>query len=113
MATAVDIADHDRQALVGVLMPVRFCGTLSVSRLRPALLRSQLGRSAFNGKSAICAHGNVMGSTIGRDLRTVPNVITLSRILLILFGAIVYFYLNHGLGIVLLLPRTGRSRNSL
>ena len=42
-----------------------------------------------------------MGFTIERDLRTVPNIITLSRILLILVGAIVYFYLNHGLGIVL------------
>ena len=42
-----------------------------------------------------------MGSTIERDIRTVPNVITLSRILLILLGAIVYFNLSHGLGIVL------------
>jgi CDP-diacylglycerol--glycerol-3-phosphate 3-phosphatidyltransferase len=42
-----------------------------------------------------------MGSTIGRDIRTVPNIITLSRILLILIGAIVYFYVSHGWGIVL------------
>jgi CDP-diacylglycerol--glycerol-3-phosphate 3-phosphatidyltransferase len=42
-----------------------------------------------------------MGSTIERDIRTVPNVITLSRILLVLFGAIVYFYVSHGWGIVL------------
>jgi len=31
----------------------------------------------------------------------VPNVITLSRILLILLGAVVYFYVSHGWGIVL------------
>ncbi|MGB8298711.1 MAG: CDP-alcohol phosphatidyltransferase family protein [Polyangia bacterium] len=42
-----------------------------------------------------------MGSTIGRDIRTVPNIITLSRILLILLGAVVYFNLSRGLGIVL------------
>jgi len=42
-----------------------------------------------------------MGSTIGRDLRTVPNIITLSRIFLILLGVIVYFNVSHGWGIVL------------
>jgi CDP-diacylglycerol--glycerol-3-phosphate 3-phosphatidyltransferase len=42
-----------------------------------------------------------MGSTIGRDIRTVPNIITLSRIFLILLGASVYFYVSHALGIVL------------
>jgi len=42
-----------------------------------------------------------MGSTIGRDIRTVPNVITLSRILLIILGAIVYFHVSHTWGIVL------------
>jgi len=30
-----------------------------------------------------------MGSTIGRDIRTVPNVITLSRIFLVLLGVVV------------------------
>jgi CDP-diacylglycerol--glycerol-3-phosphate 3-phosphatidyltransferase len=42
-----------------------------------------------------------MGSTIERDIRTVPNVITLSRIFLILLGAVVYFNISHGWGIVL------------
>jgi CDP-diacylglycerol--glycerol-3-phosphate 3-phosphatidyltransferase len=42
-----------------------------------------------------------MGSTLGRDLRTAPNIITLSRILLILLGTAVYFYVSHGWGIVL------------
>jgi CDP-diacylglycerol--glycerol-3-phosphate 3-phosphatidyltransferase len=42
-----------------------------------------------------------MGSTIGRDIRTVPNVITLSRIFLILLGAVVYFNGFHVLGVVL------------
>ena len=42
-----------------------------------------------------------MGSTIGRDIRTVPNIITLSRIFLILLGAVVYFNGFHVLGIVL------------
>jgi len=42
-----------------------------------------------------------MGSTIGRDIRTVPNVITLSRIFLILLGAVVYFNGSHVVGIVL------------
>jgi len=42
-----------------------------------------------------------MGSTIGRDIRTVPNIITLSRILLILIGTVVYFYVSPGWGIVL------------
>jgi CDP-diacylglycerol--glycerol-3-phosphate 3-phosphatidyltransferase len=42
-----------------------------------------------------------MGSTIGRDIRTVPNVITLSRIFLVLLGVVVYFYVSPGWGIVL------------
>jgi len=42
-----------------------------------------------------------MGSTIGRDIRTVPNIITLSRIFLIILGVTVYFYVSHTLGIVL------------
>ncbi len=42
-----------------------------------------------------------MGSTIGRDIKTVPNIITLSRIFLIILGATVYFYVSHTLGIVL------------
>ena len=41
-------------------------------------------------------YANAMGSTIRRDIRTVPNIITLSRILLILLGAVVYFYVSHG-----------------
>jgi CDP-diacylglycerol--glycerol-3-phosphate 3-phosphatidyltransferase len=46
-------------------------------------------------------YANGMGSTIGRDIRTVPNIITLSRILLVLLGAVVYFNVSHGWGIVL------------
>jgi CDP-diacylglycerol--glycerol-3-phosphate 3-phosphatidyltransferase len=42
-----------------------------------------------------------MGSTIKRDLRTLPNVITLSRIVLLWIGVSVYFYVSHGVGIVL------------
>jgi CDP-diacylglycerol--glycerol-3-phosphate 3-phosphatidyltransferase len=42
-----------------------------------------------------------MGSTIGRDIRTVPNIITLSRIFLIILGASVYFYVSRPWGIVL------------
>jgi len=42
-----------------------------------------------------------MGATIGRDIRSVPNVITLSRIFLILIGAAVYFNGFHIVGIVL------------
>jgi CDP-diacylglycerol--glycerol-3-phosphate 3-phosphatidyltransferase len=42
-----------------------------------------------------------MGSTIGRDIRSVPNVITLSRIFLILLGAATYFNGFRVLGIVL------------
>jgi CDP-diacylglycerol---glycerol-3-phosphate 3-phosphatidyltransferase len=40
-----------------------------------------------------------MGSTIGRDIRTAPNIITLSRILLILIGATFYFYVSPTLGL--------------
>ncbi len=42
-----------------------------------------------------------MGSTIRTDLRTVPNVITLSRIVLLWLGVLVYFYVSHGVGIAL------------
>jgi len=42
-----------------------------------------------------------MGSTIRRDIRSVPNVITLSRIFLILLGAAVYFNGFRIVGIVL------------
>jgi CDP-diacylglycerol--glycerol-3-phosphate 3-phosphatidyltransferase len=41
-----------------------------------------------------------MGS-IRNDLRTVPNVITLSRIALLLVGVAVYFYVSRGVGIAL------------
>ena len=42
-----------------------------------------------------------MGSTIRNDLRTVPNIITLSRIVLLWLGVLVYFYISHGVGIAL------------
>ena len=42
-----------------------------------------------------------MGSTIRDDLRTVPNIITLSRIVLLWLGVLVYFYISHGVGIAL------------
>ena len=42
-----------------------------------------------------------MGSTIRNDLRTVPNIITLSRIVLLWLGVLVYFYVSHGVGIAL------------
>jgi CDP-diacylglycerol--glycerol-3-phosphate 3-phosphatidyltransferase len=42
-----------------------------------------------------------MGSTIRNDLRTLPNVITLSRIVLLWIGVLVYFYVSPGIGIVL------------
>ncbi len=42
-----------------------------------------------------------MGSTIRDDLRTVPNIITLSRIVLLWLGVLVYFYVAHGVGIAL------------
>ena len=42
-----------------------------------------------------------MGSTIRDDLRTVPNIITLSRIVLLWLGVLVYFYVSHGVGIAL------------
>jgi CDP-diacylglycerol--glycerol-3-phosphate 3-phosphatidyltransferase len=40
-----------------------------------------------------------MGSTIRKDLRSIPNIITLSRIVLIWLGVLVYFYVSHGVGI--------------
>jgi CDP-diacylglycerol--glycerol-3-phosphate 3-phosphatidyltransferase len=42
-----------------------------------------------------------MGSTIRSDLRTVPNVITLSRIALLCVSVPVYFYLSRAAGIAL------------
>lgn len=42
-----------------------------------------------------------MGSTVGRDIRTAPNIITLSRVALILVGAVVYFYYSIRLGMLL------------
>ena len=42
-----------------------------------------------------------MGSTIRKDLRSVPNVITLSRIVLLWLGVLAYFYIAHGVGIAL------------
>jgi CDP-diacylglycerol--glycerol-3-phosphate 3-phosphatidyltransferase len=42
-----------------------------------------------------------MGSTIRSDLRTAPNVITLSRIALLCVSVPIYFYLSHGVGIAL------------
>jgi CDP-diacylglycerol--glycerol-3-phosphate 3-phosphatidyltransferase len=44
-----------------------------------------------------------MGSTIKHDLRTVPNVITLLRIVLLCIGVWVYFYVSHGVGIALVI----------
>ncbi|HEX7509187.1 MAG TPA: CDP-alcohol phosphatidyltransferase family protein [Polyangia bacterium] len=42
-----------------------------------------------------------MGSTIRNDLRSVPNVITMLRIVLLWLGVLVYFYVSHGVGIAL------------
>jgi CDP-diacylglycerol--glycerol-3-phosphate 3-phosphatidyltransferase len=42
-----------------------------------------------------------MGSTIGRDIRSVPNIITLSRIFLVIVGTTVYFNGAYVLGILL------------
>jgi CDP-diacylglycerol--glycerol-3-phosphate 3-phosphatidyltransferase len=42
-----------------------------------------------------------MGSTIRNDLRTLPNVITLLRIALLFLCVPVYFYVSHGVGIIL------------
>ena len=42
-----------------------------------------------------------MGSTIRSDLRTVPNVITLSRIAILFVSVPVYFYVSNGVGIAL------------
>jgi len=42
-----------------------------------------------------------MGSTIRNDLRSVPNVITLLRIVLLWLGVLVYFYVSQGVGIAL------------
>jgi CDP-diacylglycerol---glycerol-3-phosphate 3-phosphatidyltransferase len=42
-----------------------------------------------------------MGSTIRKDLRSIPNLITLSRILLLWLGVLVYFYVSQGVGIAL------------
>ncbi len=40
-----------------------------------------------------------MGTTIRKDLRTLPNIITLLRIVLLWVGVLVYFYLSQGIGI--------------
>jgi CDP-diacylglycerol--glycerol-3-phosphate 3-phosphatidyltransferase len=42
-----------------------------------------------------------MGATIGRELRTIPNIITLTRIMLLCVGVIVYFYVSAGTGIII------------
>jgi CDP-diacylglycerol--glycerol-3-phosphate 3-phosphatidyltransferase len=42
-----------------------------------------------------------MGSAIGKDLRTLPNVITLMRIALLCLGLLIYYYLWRPLGISL------------
>ncbi len=42
-----------------------------------------------------------MTSTLGKDLRTAPNVITLSRIALLLLAIPVYFYVSATVGVVL------------
>jgi CDP-diacylglycerol--glycerol-3-phosphate 3-phosphatidyltransferase len=42
-----------------------------------------------------------MGSIIQNDLRSVPNVITMLRIILLWLGVLVYFYVSHGVGIAL------------
>lgn len=42
-----------------------------------------------------------MPRTIAEDVRSLPNVITLSRIALLLAAACIYFYTSEGLGIIL------------
>lgn len=42
-----------------------------------------------------------MASSIRNDLRTVPNTITLLRIVILCLAVPVYFYLSHGAGILL------------
>ena len=42
-----------------------------------------------------------MNASIRADLRTVPNVITLLRIVLLCLGVLVYFYVSNALGIAL------------
>lgn len=42
-----------------------------------------------------------MGSSIRNDLRTLPNIITLLRIVLLWLGVVAYFYVSTGAGIVL------------
>ena len=42
-----------------------------------------------------------MGSTIRKDLQSIPNIVTLSRIVLLCLGVLVYFYVSHGVGMVL------------
>jgi CDP-diacylglycerol--glycerol-3-phosphate 3-phosphatidyltransferase len=42
-----------------------------------------------------------MGSTVGRDIRTAPNLITLSRILLVVISVVVFFHVSKEAGIVL------------
>jgi CDP-diacylglycerol--glycerol-3-phosphate 3-phosphatidyltransferase len=38
--------------------------------------------------------------TIGKDLRSIPNIITLTRIVLLCVGVILYFYVSVGAGII-------------
>jgi CDP-diacylglycerol--glycerol-3-phosphate 3-phosphatidyltransferase len=59
-------------------------------------LTPHLGQSGLRS----CYLG-AMGSSIRNDLRTVPNVITLSRIALLCVSVPVYFYVSHGIGIAL------------
>jgi CDP-diacylglycerol---glycerol-3-phosphate 3-phosphatidyltransferase len=42
-----------------------------------------------------------MARSIARDLRTTPNIITLSRIVLLWLAALFFFYVSRGTGIVL------------
>lgn len=42
-----------------------------------------------------------MASTVGRDIRTVPNLITLSRIFLVLVSVVFFFYVSKPVAIVL------------
>ncbi len=42
-----------------------------------------------------------MAASIRGDIRTLPNVITLLRIVILCLGVVVYFYLSHAVGIAL------------
>jgi len=56
-----------------------------IATSRRATIAAPLRPPGCTGDGHLC-YANAMGSTIGRDIRTVPNVITLSRILLVLLG---------------------------